>query len=125
ERIVPPVQESTDMDPQTTLDAGRGTAPPLDARLDAVWRVSDDQVSADLSGEVVILGMREGAYFGVDAVAARIWQLLQTPTALRTVRDVIVAEYEVDADTAARDLDAFVAQLAARGLVTRIDAATP
>ena len=81
--------------------------------------VSDNQVSADLSGEVVILGMKEGAYFGVDAAGARIWALLQTPRRLGDVVATLTDEYAVPADQCATDVLAFVEDLVDRGLVTR------
>lgn len=81
--------------------------------------VSDNQVSADLSGEVVILGMQEGAYFGVDAAGARIWALLQTPRRLGELVTTLTDEYAVPADQCAADVLAFVEDLLDRGLVTR------
>lgn len=87
--------------------------------LDDVIVVSSDQVSADLSGETIILGMREGAYFGVSAAGARIWSLLQQPQRLGDVVSVLTSEYEVDAQQCAADVLAFVDDLLSRGLVNR------
>lgn len=84
---------------------------------------SDTQVSADLSGEVVILGMKESAYFGVDAAGARIWALLQTPRRLGDVVATLTDEYDVSADQCAVDVLAFVEDLVGQGLVTRGDSA--
>ena len=81
--------------------------------------VSDKQVSADLSGEVVILGMKEGVYFGVDAAGARIWALLQSPQRLGDVVATLTGEYDVSAEQCAMDVLAFVEDLVNRGLVTR------
>ncbi|MHB1097532.1 MAG: PqqD family peptide modification chaperone [Gemmatimonadaceae bacterium] len=93
--------------------------------LDDTVVVSNDQVAADLAEEVVILGMKEGVYFSVSAVAARIWALLQTP---RRVADVVVtltSEYDVPADACTADVLAFVEELAARGLVVRDAPSSP
>jgi hypothetical protein len=96
---------------------------PASLTLDDTVVVSDNQVSADLSGEVVILGMKEGAYFGVEQAGARIWALLQAPCRLRDVVETLVAEYEVPAEQCAADVLAFVEDLAERGLVIRDAAA--
>jgi hypothetical protein len=85
--------------------------------------VSNDQVAADLSEEVVILGMKEGTYFSVSAAAARIWALLQTPRRLADVVSTLTAEYDVPVDQCTAEVLAFVDELAARGLVVR-DAAS-
>ncbi|MBI2407096.1 MAG: PqqD family protein [Gemmatimonadetes bacterium] len=90
--------------------------------LDDVLVVSTDQVSADLSGETVILGMREGAYFGVRDVGARIWALLQQPRRLAEVVAILADEYEVDAPTCEADVLAFAAELFESGLVNRQNA---
>jgi hypothetical protein len=40
-----------------------------------------DQVSSDLGGEVAILDLKAGVYYGLDTVGARIWNLIQEPRA--------------------------------------------
>ncbi len=80
---------------------------------------SEDQVAADLSGEVIILGMREGAYFSVSDVAARIWELVQAPHRLSDLVATLMSEYDVSAEACAAEVLAFVEELAARGLVVR------
>jgi hypothetical protein len=42
-------------------------------------RATRDQVSSDLKGEVAILDLKAGVYYGLDAVGARVWELLQGP----------------------------------------------
>jgi hypothetical protein len=75
------------------------------------------QVSSDLGGEVVILSLEDGIYYGLDEVGARVWSLIQTPTAVSSIRDVILEEYDVDAPQCERDLLALLDGLAAHGLV--------
>lgn len=79
--------------------------------------VTRDQVSANVSGESVILGMHDGVYYGLDPVATRIWDLLQTPTALDAVAGVITAEFDVSREQATSDLLTFAGDLLAHGLV--------
>lgn len=79
--------------------------------------VSKDQVSTNLSGEAVILGMRDGVYYGLDPVGARIWALVQEPRALESVADALAAEYDVPRARALADLLALTGELLERGLV--------
>jgi hypothetical protein len=81
---------------------------------------SRDQVFADLADEAVILGMRDGVYYGVDGVAARIWALMQQPVQLGELTSLLCAEYDVDADRCAADVLAFAEVLLAKGLVARV-----
>ena len=64
-----------------------------------------------------MLDLAKGAYFGLDPVGARIWQLLAEGKALAEVCDAIVDEYDVSREEAERDLLALVAELMAQGLV--------
>ena len=82
-----------------------------------------DQVSAEVEGEVVILNLADEVYYGLDEVGARVWALLAEPRTVAELRDAVVAEYDVDADTAQRDLVALLEEMAARRLVEIRDAA--
>jgi hypothetical protein len=84
---------------------------------DAVVTAARDQVSADLEGEAVILNLADGVYYGLDGVGARVWELLREPRTAAELRDTVAAEYEVDPQTAWRDLADLLADLAARRLV--------
>lgn len=76
-----------------------------------------DQVSSDLGGEVAILDLESGTYYGLDAIGARIWNLIQEPRIVEEIRDVLVSEYEVDPDRCERDLFALFQKLADKGLI--------
>lgn len=76
-----------------------------------------DQVSCDLAGEAAILNIRNGVYYGLDPVGARIWQLIQQPRSVDEVRETLVGEYEVEPERCAQDLVALLEQLLAEGLI--------
>lgn len=78
---------------------------------------SRDQVSTNLSGEEVILAVKEGVYYGLDPVGARIWALVQERRTLDEIADAVAAEYAVDRDRALADLLALAAQLLDAGLI--------
>ena len=83
-----------------------------------------DQVSCDLGGEAAILNLSSGVYYGLDAVGARIWNLIQEPRNVSDIRDALLKEYDVDPDRCERDLLALLHDLAAGGLIeVRDDAA--
>jgi len=85
--------------------------------LGSIVVASRDQVSTALADEAVILGMKDGVYYGLDPVGARIWQLVEQPITLRDVVDVLVREYDVDRERCAVDVLAFARDLANRGLL--------
>jgi len=84
-----------------------------------------DQVSSDLAGEAVILNLQTGKYYGLARVAARIWELLKTPTRVANIRDTIVHEFEVAPERCERDLFNFLQQLADQELIEIKDGIDP
>jgi Coenzyme PQQ synthesis protein D (PqqD) len=90
--------------------------------LDSTVVVTGEQVSCDLAGEVIILGLRDGVYYGLDAVGARVWAALQERHTIAEIRDQILREYEVDPERCERDLVALIADLVRHSLVRLCDA---
>lgn len=76
-----------------------------------------DQVSCDLAGEVAILNIKSGIYYGLDEVGARVWDLIQQTKSVSEVRDALLEEYDVDAPTCERDLIVLLRELAAKELI--------
>jgi hypothetical protein len=85
--------------------------------LSSVLVAARDQVSTELEGEAVILSLADGVYYGLDGVGAMVWELLSAPRTVQELRDAVTAEFDVDAETAARDLLALLGELAGRRLV--------
>ena len=84
---------------------------------DSTIMTAQDQVFADLEGEAVILNLKSGVYYSLDAVGAFIWNLIQEPKTVNDIRDAILAEYEVEIEHCERDLLALLEKLNAEGLV--------
>jgi hypothetical protein len=80
-------------------------------------QVSRDVVFRELEGEVVLLHLGTGVYFGLDPVGTRVWQLLAEGRSHVQVLDVLVDEYDVGERRAAADLEDFIAELREHGLV--------
>ena|SRR5438874_13548728 len=76
-----------------------------------------EQISSDLAGEIVILDLKSGKYYGLNTVGASIWNLLQKPTSIGDIRATLLEEYEVETDRFESDLLALLRQLADEGLV--------
>jgi hypothetical protein len=90
--------------------------------------ISDQQVFTTLGSEAVILGMRDGVYYGLDAVGARAWALLATPRRVSELVTTIVEEFDVEPERCTSDLLALLEDLLARDLVRELpggDAALP
>jgi hypothetical protein len=84
---------------------------------DSLITVAEGQVSSELAGEVVILDLKAGIYYGLDPVGARVWELLQQPKRVCDLAEAIVAEYEVDRMQCEHDLRILLEDLAGKGLI--------
>ena len=65
---------------------------------------SEDALFRELDAEAVLLNLRTGVYYGLDAVGTRAWQLLVEHGDLAHVRDVMLDEYDVDRGALEQDL---------------------
>jgi hypothetical protein len=79
--------------------------------LETTFTASKDAVFRDLDGEAVILDLGSGTYFGLNAVGARIWQLMEAHGRLRAVLEDLCREYDAAPDVLERDLIALVSRL--------------
>lgn len=80
-------------------------------------RVPQEVIARQVGEETVMLDLAKGAYFGLDPVGARMWQLLQEGKSLEDVRDAMAEEYEAPREKIERDLLALVDKLVADGLL--------
>jgi hypothetical protein len=76
-----------------------------------------DLFAADMDGELVMMSVARGEYFGLGGIAPRLWALLETPRTLAALRGIVLAEFDVDEPTCRRDIADFVANLQSRDLV--------
>src|SRR5438046_9055745 len=83
----------------------------------SIVAVAGEQISSDLAGEAVILNLRDGVYYGLDDVGARIWNLIQEPESVDQICDHIFEEYDVGAGQCERDVLALLDELAGAGLI--------
>jgi hypothetical protein len=85
--------------------------------LGSVAVASNELVSANLDGEVVILGFKSGSYYSLDQVGGFVWNLLQGPQKVSDIRNAIFGEYDVELAQCERDLIALLEDLADKQLI--------
>jgi hypothetical protein len=86
-------------------------------------RVSDDVIFRELDNEAVLLDLASGRYYGLNAVATRVWILIAGGTPVGDVTAVIAGEFDADPARVAQDVDALLADLTGRGLLVEDAAA--
>ena len=78
---------------------------------------SNGQVSSEIDGESIILNLKDGKYYGLDKVGARIWDLIQEPKTVQQIQDELLEEFEVEPEACLQDLLALLRDLAEHQLI--------
>jgi len=76
-----------------------------------------DLLFCELSDGAVILDLKSGVYYGLDAVGTTIWRLIQEPKPLRTIVAAVLEEYEVEAERCEGDLRELLREMSSLNLV--------
>ena len=85
--------------------------------LSSCVKALDGVIHRDLQGELVLLNLNTGVYFGLDSVGTRIWNLLQEHRSLQMVLDALLQEYDVTEAQGRQDLLTLVSQMREKGLI--------
>jgi len=88
---------------------------------DSVVRAVDSQVSSRLGDEVAILELDQGVYYGLNDTGSFLWNLMQEPVRVNEMHAALVEEFEVDVDTAEKDLLRVLGELRDAGLIEHVD----
>jgi hypothetical protein len=81
-------------------------------------RKSTDWLCARAGDEVMMMNAAQGSYIGLNAVGARIWDLLDSEPDADAICARLVAEFEVEEADCRAEVDAFLAELEAHKAIT-------
>jgi len=85
--------------------------------LESKVQRNPEMVSGNMDGEIVMLSLQRGEYFGLDKVGSRIWELIEQSIVVDNIKKVLLDEYEVDVLTCEKDLLEFLEDLESKGLI--------
>lgn len=86
-------------------------------------RRAEGLLTATVNDELLMMSVEHGKYFNLNAVGARIWELLEAPITVDGLVAALTSEYDVAPDTARQEVERFLDALRERGLLTPGDAA--
>ena len=89
----------------------------MSTKVTAMVVAIPDQVSCQVADDVAILSLRDGCYYGLNPVGARIWNLIQQPIEVEEIVSTILEEYDVAPEKCQADVTRMLNELAARGLL--------
>ena len=82
---------------------------PIDRKT--IVKRNPELVSSNLDGEIVMMSVESGEYFGLDSVGSRIWELIENPVEVDGVIGALLEEFEVSREQCEADTVEFLNQL--------------
>lgn len=80
-----------------------------------IWTIIPEVMATELPDAVVLLD-EGGEMYQLRGVARAVW--LALPADLATLTGAVTAQFEIDGATAQADVNAFLSEMAGRGLLT-------
>ena len=79
--------------------------------MDRTFDVPPHVVTRELEGELVLLDLETGLYFGLNPVGVRIWEHLSEGASLETAHAALMREFNVEASVLQNDIIELIASL--------------
>jgi Coenzyme PQQ synthesis protein D (PqqD) len=87
------------------------------SNVDSRFEIMKDIHERTFDGDLVLLDLARGDYFGVNEIGARLWQGLSAGKTPREIAAEIQPDYEVSSETLLADLERLTTELVTRGLI--------
>jgi hypothetical protein len=88
--------------------------------METKWKISKEVLSSKIDEEVVLMSIEADSYFGLDPIGSHIWELLSVkPATLTELVQTLMEEYDTDAETCQKDVQAFIDDMSARKLIVK------
>ena len=78
---------------------------------------SPSVLTAEVDGEIVMMSIEQGRYFGLDDIGSDIWKRIESPCSFAALIDRLIADYDADRATIAADVQALLGRMAAQDVV--------
>mgnify|MGYP006307215097 CR=1 FL=1 len=77
----------------------------------------ENHVKSSVEGEVVLLDIEAGVYYGLNEVGAEVWDLIQEPQTVEEIVDALLDKYTVERERCMADVIELLEELNHHGLV--------
>jgi hypothetical protein len=67
-----------------------------------------DIITSEIDGDMVMMSVSEGSFYGLNAVGAAIWHLLDTPASIETIVAHVLEIFEVSEEQCQTDILIFI-----------------
>ncbi|MEJ2586981.1 MAG: PqqD family protein [Deltaproteobacteria bacterium] len=93
------------------------SSPKKGVTMSNLLRKNPDIKWKEVDGEIVLLNPKTGGCFGLQAVGASFWGMVDGNRSLEDILLALLDEYDVEETTLTRDIHALLAEMRERGLI--------
>jgi len=85
--------------------------------IDSLVQRNPKLIANQMDGEIVMMSVDNGEYYGLDETGSRIWELMEFPVVISDLLDSLHSEFDVDKDECTRDTMEFLNDLYEKDLL--------
>jgi hypothetical protein len=78
---------------------------------------SPSMLTAEVNGEIVMMSIERGRYFGLDDIGSEVWKYIEPPCSFGQLIDRLSTDFDADRATIAGDVRALLRQMLAEDVV--------
>jgi hypothetical protein len=88
--------------------------------IDDATRISRNPsiLVAEVDAEIVMMGIQQGQYFGLDNIGSDIWKRIDPPCLFADLVDALTRDYNAERATIAADVSQLLRKMAAHNVVS-------
>jgi len=75
----------------------------------------------EMDGEIIMMSIDKGEFYGINSLGSRIWQMLETPKAVSEVCDALLPDFDVTREQCEKDILFFLNRLAEKEVIKIVD----
>jgi hypothetical protein len=94
-------------------------------KSDSIICRNDNIPTIELDGDVAMMNIEKGKYYGLNSVASRVWELLEESQIFSELIELLLKEYDVDKTTCVQDVSELLDSLNEAGLITISEGVKP
>jgi len=83
----------------------------MNINMSTVVTYNPEIAHSDMDGEVVMMSVTNGEYYGIDAIGSHIWKLLEDKISIGDICATLHEAYDVSEDQCKQDVMAFINHL--------------
>jgi hypothetical protein len=78
---------------------------------------SPSVLTAEVDGEIVMMSIEQGRYFGLDDIGSDIWKRIEPPCSFAALIDGLTSDYEADRAAIAADVHKLLGEMVEQDVV--------